>query len=570
MLTLPFINSLIDEKYEVLKLIGRGGMSKVYLAMDKRLNKQWAVKEVMKNARDKNNAVIVQSAIAEANLMKKLDHPSLPRIVDILEDRQLIYVVMDYVEGESLDKILNEYGPQPQELVIEWAKQLCDVLAYLHAANPPIIYRDMKPANIILHPSGNIRLLDFGIAREYKEQNLKDTVPLGTKGYAAPEQFGGQGQTDARTDIYGLGVTLYHLLTGQDPSQPPYEIYPIRYWNPALSGGLERIIQKCVQLNPADRYQSCTDLMYALEHYEEYDDIYRNGQKKKLNRFAMVSMASVLCFGVGIGGFSMRAHTDNVDYAYNIQLAEKAVSETERANYYMTAVDIKPENTAAYFGMVNTFKGDASFSMEEDALLKEKVNMNFTRLREAPDYADLAFEIGKLYWYYFDYGKVADGSNQITRMKSAVQWFEDAVDYGDADASYYKMATVYRDIGKFNRDITLDIEEAADKGKYLPYFNNIRELMALIEDDEDESEIVRLELYRLAIYSVETYSHKFRGDGIEESDVQAMYEMAKAGIAEVPAVTEKTMAMKAEAEGRLGAAAEAIKNAYRNGQEAGL
>jgi serine/threonine-protein kinase len=561
-LDLAVINSVIDDKYEVLKMIGQGGMSRVYLAMDRRLNKQWAVKEVMKNARDRNNAIIIQSAIAEANLMKKLDHSSLPRIVDILETKELIYVIMDYVEGESLDKILDEYGAQPQDLVIEWAKQLCDVLDYLHNCSPPIIYRDMKPANVVLHPSGNIRLLDFGIAREYKSQNTADTVSLGTKGYAAPEQFGGSGQTDARTDIYCLGVTLYHLLTGQNPTEPPYELYPIRHWNPALSGGLERIIQKCTQQNPDDRYQSCTDLLYALEHHEEYDDTYRNKQKRKVRRFFTVAAAAALCMGIGFTGFFMRTQTDNADYANNIQLAQTAVTDEDKLNYYMTAIDIKPDTTEAYLGMVGTFKNDASFTVGEEAQLKKKTNANLTLLKEAPGYADLAFEIGKLYWYYFEYGRTADNDNQITRMKSSVQWFEDAVDLGSPDSGYYQMATIYRDIGRFNNDITLNIEEASDKGMYLPYFENIRGLLLMIENDAGENEIVRLEVYRLAIYSIETYAHKFRADGLSRDDIQSVLGMAREGVLAVPAVTDKTADMKDEIAGRLDAAQNAIDNAY--------
>ena len=124
--------SIIDNKYEILKEIGRGGMSIVYLAMDKRLNKQWAIKEIRKDARDEYSKVNVQALIKEANLMKRLDHPALPRIVDIIDDGELIYIVMDYIEGESLDRILRDNGPQPQELVIDWGKQLCDVLRYLH------------------------------------------------------------------------------------------------------------------------------------------------------------------------------------------------------------------------------------------------------------------------------------------------------------------------------------------------------------------------------------------------------------------------------------------------------
>ncbi|MBQ8974702.1 MAG: protein kinase, partial [Oscillospiraceae bacterium] len=132
------IGSVIDGKYEILTEIGRGGMSVVYLAMDTHLNKQWAVKEIKKVSNDKNGDIVVNSLIAEANMMKRLDHPAIPRIVDIIYDAQTIFIVMDYIEGLSLDKVLNERGQQPEELVIDWAKQLCDALAYLHSQKPPI------------------------------------------------------------------------------------------------------------------------------------------------------------------------------------------------------------------------------------------------------------------------------------------------------------------------------------------------------------------------------------------------------------------------------------------------
>ncbi len=133
------IGSVIDGKYEILTEIGRGGMSVVYLAMDTHLNKQWAVKEIKKKGNGEHDEVIVNSLLAEANLMKRLDHPSLPRIVDIIDNGVTIFVVMDYIEGESLDKILKAEGPQPEALVVGWAKQLCDALSYLHSQKPPII-----------------------------------------------------------------------------------------------------------------------------------------------------------------------------------------------------------------------------------------------------------------------------------------------------------------------------------------------------------------------------------------------------------------------------------------------
>lgn len=257
------IGSIIDGKYKILNKIGQGGMSVVYLAMNERANKQWAIKEVRKDG-VKDYDVVRQGLIAETDILKRLNHPHLPSIIDVIDRDDTFLIVMDYIEGKSLDHWLKKDGAQPQEKVVEWAKQICDVLGYLHSRKPPIIYRDLKPANVMLKPDGQIMIIDFGTAREFKETSIEDTSCLGTQGYAAPEQYGGHGQTDARTDIYTLGATMYHLLTGHNPSLPPYEMYPIRRWNPALSSGLEKIVLKCTQRNPNDRYQNCAELMYLM------------------------------------------------------------------------------------------------------------------------------------------------------------------------------------------------------------------------------------------------------------------------------------------------------------------
>lgn len=556
------IGAVIQGKYEILKLIGKGGMSKVYLAMDQNLNKQWAVKEIEKRAWDRNNQVVVQSAMAEANMMKKLDHPTLPRIVDIIDKEDVIYVVMDYIEGEPLSNVLAKHGAQPQERVIEWAKQLCRVLDYLHTCNPPIIYRDMKPANIMLQPNGNVKLIDFGIAREYKEQNLADTVSLGTKGYAAPEQFGGRGQTDARTDVYCLGVTLYHLLTGKNPCEPPYEIYPIRYWKPQLSSGLESVVQKCTQLNPEDRYQSCAEVLYALNHYNEMDDSYRRRQKGKLRSFISVAAAGVVCLGIGATCQMLRTNVNNSDYENNLLQAEKSVTSEEKVKYYLTAIDIKPAAQEAYLGMIDAYKDDAVFSVEEEAQFKQRINFNLSQLQRNDNYSDLAFEIGKLYWYYYDYGKSKDTDNQVTRMKSAEKWFNDAYEYGSEEDSYHTMAKIYSNIGQFNREITLNVQEASDKGTYSPYWENLKSLVESVAADSDENEIVNLEVYRLAVNSVETYARKFKADGITKEDMQSLLELVKTGIKGTLTTTDKTEQMKNEVLSRLDAASTAITNAY--------
>lgn len=324
------IGSVIDGKYEILTEIGHGGMSVVYLAMDTHLNKQWAVKEIKKKGSGKNDEIVVNSLLAEANMMKRLDHPSLPRIVDIIDNGITIYVVMDYIEGESLDKILAEYGAQPEELVIGWAKQLCDALSYLHSQKPPIIYRDMKPANVMLKPEGNIKIIDFGIAREYKEQSLADTTVLGTKGYAPPEQY--SGQTDARSDIYALGMTMHHLLTGIDPRTG--EAYaPVRMWNPEVSEGMEMIIDKCVQPAAEHRYQNCQDLLYDLEHPELITRDYKRKQKRKLNCFITSVTLAVVMVISGVVCNIVSTRMNNSDYETLISTSTASSLDDKINNY---------------------------------------------------------------------------------------------------------------------------------------------------------------------------------------------------------------------------------------------
>ena len=167
------IGSVIDNKYKILNIVGKGGMSLIYLAMNEKANKQWAIKEIQRKgfydfAIDKQ----------EIEMMKRLKHPGLPAIVDVIEQKDSLLIVMDYIEGRSLEDLVLEHGPQSELQVINYAKQICDILHYLHSQNPPIIYRDMKPANVMLRPDGKLCLIDFGAAREYKPGNRKDYARL--------------------------------------------------------------------------------------------------------------------------------------------------------------------------------------------------------------------------------------------------------------------------------------------------------------------------------------------------------------------------------------------------------
>lgn len=557
------VGSVVDGKYKILSEIGHGGMSVVYMAINEKANKTWAIKEVRKDGVMDFEAV-KQGLIVETELLKKLKHPNLPSIVDVIEDEHTFLIVMDYIEGNPLSKALEEFGAQPQEYVIEWARQLCDVLGYLHSRTPSIIYRDMKPSNIMLKPNGNLTLIDFGTAREFKEKNLADTTCLGTVGYAAPEQFGGMGQTDARTDIYCLGATLYHLVTGYNPSEPPYEIKPIRDINPNLSSGLERILLKCVQRNPQDRYQSCAELMYALEHYEEIDDRYRKKQKRKLGGFLTAAVLTVV-FGVSgivLNQAAKSKATDNYDSI--LEEAAKTADYSQKVKLYGDCIAIpgKAGEKEAYLGLIQAFKeNDSIFSVEEQDMLVRQIKNHRSQLLEYPErYVEICFETGKLFWYYYDYGDGSD--NQVTKMKSAVEWFDDVLNYAPEDYTERGMARVYRDIGIFYRDISINTVEASDKGVYLPFFERLKELVDTVSANENESEIVKLELYELTRSSLQQYATKLKADGLTREDLLALYEKVEASVKEVDATTDKTNEKKAATIALLDDTRQAIETAF--------
>lgn len=538
--------SLVDGKYKILSEIGHGGMSVVYMAINEKANKTWAIKEVRKDGVLDFEAV-KQGLIVETDMLKKLKHPNLPSIIDVIENDETFLIVMDYIEGNSLSKALEEYGAQPQEYVIEWAKQLCDVLGYLHSREPAIIYRDMKPANIMLKPDGNLTLIDFGTAREFKEKNLADTTCLGTIGYAAPEQFGGMGQTDARTDIYCLGATLYHLVTGRNPSEPPYEIKPIREINPSLSGGLERIILKCTQRNPEDRYQSTAELMYDLHNYEVIDDAYKEKQKRKLKLFFTPVLLSVIFFVLGLG-FNMYASKLATDtYQSTLDKAVKSVSYDDKIQLYKDCIAIpdKAGQKDAYLGLIQAFKdNDSTLTVDEAKELEKLITNHSADLQKnMSDYTEICFETGKLFWYYYNYGDGSD--NQITRAKSAIEWFEDVIKNSPENYEYLGMAKVYSNIGIFYRDITTAVTEASDKGKYKPLLENLYSLIETVAVDENESEIVRIELLELTRSAIQQYATKFKADGVSKDQLILIIDEIENIVKSLETTTDKTTEKKA-------------------------
>ncbi len=551
------IGSLVDGKYKILNKIGQGGMSVVYLAMNERANKQWAIKEVRKDG-VQNFEVVKQGLIAETEMLKKLSHPNLPSIIDVIDGDGTFLIVMDYIEGRHLESVVKEYGAQSQEDVIEWAKQLCDVLSYLHSRKPPIIYRDMKPSNVMLKPDGKVMLIDFGTAREFKENSVADTTCLGTQGYAAPEQYGGHGQTDARTDIYCLGATLYHLLTGHNPSEPPYEMYPIRYWNPELSSGLEEIILKCTQKNPDDRYQNCGELLYALEHYNELDFEYKRKQTLKWRVF-LCSAALTALAGAGAVGFKIAENTVTAS-TYEVYVEEAtnlASTDPEQCiQYYKNAIALNPSDGLAYENLLNFFlwehndsaQGDTGseaasqkitcvFSDAEEQEIRKVLGTEENRNRSnekylkanVEDYDKFAYDLGIA--YYFSY-------NGTGNKGAARKWLEIASEAEPTDelneaninraANLYKISEYYDSLGMRN--------QAGDS--MVSYADYWRDLQKTAEDDSASGNNVNMLLaYKEMTSQIANNAANFKSAGITRQQMENELDNAVEAVSNMEIVT---------------------------------
>ncbi|UCG23403.1 MAG: protein kinase [Chloroflexota bacterium] len=255
----------LQDRYRIVDMIDRGGMAIVYQAADTRLGDRLvAVKEMdPSNLPASDQEWAVTAFRQEAQVLAQLNHQGIADVSDFFEESGYWYLVMEFVEGESLQKAIDRVDRFDEGQVLVWAGQLVDMLTYLHHRDPPIIFRDLKPANVMVRPDGWLKLIDFGIARFFKPWKGHDTVQLGTPGYAAPEQYG-QGQTDIRSDVYSLGVLLHQLLTGYNPSLTPLNLPPVRQLNPEASARVASAISQATQVSPDARFQSIGAFARAL------------------------------------------------------------------------------------------------------------------------------------------------------------------------------------------------------------------------------------------------------------------------------------------------------------------
>jgi serine/threonine protein kinase len=263
--------TLLRQRYFIDRKLAQGGHSAVYLARDTFDNGALValkeMRETQQTTEERDTAI--NSFMREERMLAALRHPALARVLDIFVEDGRHYLVMEYVPGYTLeDEMMALQHPIEWTRVVGWGIALCDVLAYLHHQQPPIVYRDLKPPNVMLTPDGQLKLIDFGIARWFYSSRSRDTTQLGTDGYAPPEQYAGR--SEPRSDLYALGASLYHLMTGRVPESAPQRmndqpLTTLRALVPAIPEMVERVVQQAMSLAAGDRFVSAEKMREALE-----------------------------------------------------------------------------------------------------------------------------------------------------------------------------------------------------------------------------------------------------------------------------------------------------------------
>lgn len=608
------VNDLVLGKYRIIKVVSgegleKSGMSNLYKAQDKDLGTYWAIKEIMRNS-DGTISLQQASLVKEAQIMRKLQHMSIPRIVSIeyLPDR--IIIVMDWADGRSVGEWIRSSGAMPMQRGINIVKTVCSVLGYLHSRQPTIFYRDMKPENIMFDPSSKkVMLLDFGISVEVDPtQPIPDSV--GTKGYydkysikpTSSEIKAGVGPRyfDLRSDIYSLGWTMFEIFTGVHPLnyvaskqkrvldailvpiqnripldevsktklsktlRKPLEVLvktgdvknfvpkvvkavnslvdsfahgmsaedgtiimpdeetlkgyrlslkglekevysiieslkgtyevtrDVREYAKNIPQSLADVIIKATEPELEDRFQSIEELQLALEDLDKVEMGYNKTLRKRVNRVVTLGVVGVgLCLA-SIAPYM--SYEQGLKNQYQVLVAN--ASKSGEFSDYLKVIEYSPKEIDPYFGIIDAIKQDGVFTKEEETQFLDLLNPSLSLLEKSPRFKELAFEVGRLYWLYYN-----DSSSQ----EIASRWFKDAKGYSD-------LADVYASIGSFPTEVVKAANEGTDAGMYKKQWN-------LLDSVSGQSELVALHIAKARVELVNNYPYRLKADGVSKDEI---------------------------------------------------
>lgn len=512
------VGSILEGKYKILEKISQGGMSVVYLAVNERVNKKWAIKEIR---RDGNVSVPIakKSLLSELYLLRNYSHPSLPALVDVIEWDDFFLLVMEYVEGKTLSQILDQYGAQPQNQVLRWAIQLCEVLGYLHSRMPPITYGDLKPENVMIRPNGKVVLIDFGTVDSRDTRKRRGAVPIGTIGYVAPERYNTRSYPDAREDIYGLGATMYHLLTGIHPGTLHGKQIFFDGEKEKVSWKLKEVILICTQKRPEDRYSSCSELKSALNKCFTRTKVQKNKDRRLWKRFLIFSIFSASGFLGAAGFYLAECETRNRAYRQYLEDATSFPKEEQKCRMYEKAILLKPTEGEAYLKLLQEcFLSDHLLTVEEDERLRNILGVasgmptsNENKLkRNRKDYEAFAYQAAMAYYYYFEDG--------IDNKSCAIKWLNVVRNASTLRPSQIKRGKRLGTIAEYYSSIGIVRPDENETVTYLDYWKDMREL---ISENLFETESIQTAVTMYGEWIGQMYRHcdQFAKAGITKKDM---------------------------------------------------
>jgi hypothetical protein len=529
---------IVDGSWEVIKQIGQGGSGTVYLVRDIELNRLLALKEVPVRNTDQGKRQ-AKAVVAEVSLLKSLSHPSIPRILKMTHDEHSILIIMDYIEGYSLRSLIAKKNYIEEALIVKWGLALCDTLKYLHNRNPKVIYRDLKPHNVMLSNENHLFLMDFGISREVGpdfDYSKEDRV--GTKGYAAPEMRAKNAWFDERSDIYALGRTLYFLATRNSPSLEKLPngqelpILPIRQYDASRSVGLEKIIEKATAYKPTDRYQSVEEMIYDLKNIDKMSEGYiRKIKRRATTIYSLFGTLILGLFLLGSGAlYSQMATTD----AYNQAISKGKTSQD--LDSLVSASKIMPGEVEPYLEMVKIYRSNGHFTSEDEFQLLSALQSNLPSLKGKEGAGDLLYQVGQLYWFYYP---------QNGQTKS-VSWFEQAKDFGVSEKNQH-LLSIYLELGTFKKGILSSITDHSDSGMYKTYWNALNDLSTEMGDDSQ----LQLTYLQSVFDVIDSYSGGLKSDGLSLDELKVVFDKAVDLLNSYSGKTDAQMKAKTELQSRV-------------------
>ena len=509
---------LIADRYRVIDIIGRGGTSKVFLVYDIRLKKRWALKEIRVD--ESSYEYIRESFFAETDALKTTNHVGVVNVIDAFTIDDKFYIVEDYINGVNLrDYVRNGIS---KEIFLIIILQICDILIYLHHLKNPIYHGDLKPENILIDKENKVSLIDFGISINHLKRRSSLLKRSGTKGYMSFEKevFG---LIDAKSDIYAFGMTLDYVLNKN----------PIKFKRKNIRN-YKRIIKKSLDTKGyRDVKELKKDILKTETKNKRLLAVYVN-ICALMGALFLVSFLLVPEITVKIKESERRKYVKSLDEKYEdyLRKGDMVLKKEEKIKYYKEAINLDNTKMGGYYKLLDLFKEDENFDKEEEEEFIKIFFDNMNDIENERAYGGLCFEIGKLYWYYYENPEVENNADigdtknpkdtEIIKngintegIKLSYDWFLWAGNEKYKDESYYDKCIVYRDISDFYKNLIIYQKEESDVD-YLRYYKNLLALKGFLSTD---NEMIRLRIISIVVISFDNYYLLFKKEGVDGREI---------------------------------------------------